>query len=103
MLLLLPGIAIALYLLMTIVGLYPNAFNYPVRVTPQNRERLQKIALNMIATIKAETILLFALIQYFSIQTAQLQRNSLPASLMPATLAFIFITIALHIAAMRRA
>jgi uncharacterized membrane protein len=103
MLLLLPLLAIGIYTLMTVVSRFPNAFNYPVRVTPLNRNRLQKIALTMIASLKAETLLLFLSIQYFSIQTAHLQSNSLPPSLMPAGLVVVFATIAIHIAAMRRA
>ena len=40
MLLLLPAIATGIYLLMTWVACYPGAFNFPVRVTPRNREEL---------------------------------------------------------------
>jgi hypothetical protein len=101
-LLMIPGIAIALDLLMTFVSHFPAVFNYPVRVTPQNRPRLQHLALNMIAFIKAETVTLLTLIQYFSIQTAKLQRSSLPPALMITAIAIIFATIILHILAMRR-
>jgi uncharacterized membrane protein len=102
-LLMIPGLAIVLDLLMTFVSHFPAAFNYPVRVTPQNRPRLQHLALNMIAFIKAETVTLLTLVQYFSIQTARLQRSSLPPALMIAAIAIIFATILLHIVAMRRA
>jgi uncharacterized protein DUF1648 len=103
MLLLLPGFAAALFLLMTIVGRFPSSFNYPVRVTPQNRERLQQIALNMVAALTAETVSLFAILQYFIIQSVRLQRNGLPPALMLISIVVIFLTIGTHILAMRRA
>src|SRR5580698_1465299 len=52
MLLLLPAIGIFLYLTISFVSRFPNSFNYPVRVSAQNRVRLQSIALNMIAFLK---------------------------------------------------
>jgi uncharacterized membrane protein len=102
MLLLLPIIATGLYALITLVSRRPAVFNYPARMTPQNRRFLQEIALNMIAFLKFEVISLFALIQYFSIQTARLQQNALPPHLMAIALILIFATMGLHIAAMRR-
>ena len=103
MLLVLPAVALVLYLLITVVSRNPAVFNYPVRVTPKNRPRLQELALNMIAFLKAETVMLFALIQYQTIDSARNLQSSLPQSLMLTGIAVIFSTIALHIIAMRRA
>lgn len=103
MLLVLPAVALVLYLLITVVSRNPAVFNYPVRVTPKNRQRLQELALNMIAFLKAETVILFALIQYQTIDSARNLQSSLPQSLMLTGIAVIFSTIALHIIAMRRA
>jgi multisubunit Na+/H+ antiporter MnhC subunit len=102
MLLILPAIAIALYLLITVVGRNPSVFNYPVRVTPKNRRRLQDLALSMIAFLKAETVILFTLIQYQTIDSARNLHSRLPQSLMITGIAVIFSTIALYILAMRR-
>ncbi len=55
-LLLLPAVALAIYLGMTVVSKFPSAFNYPVRVTPENRPRLQALTLQMIAWLKTEMI-----------------------------------------------
>jgi len=103
MLLILPAVALVLYLLITVVSRNPAVFNYPVRATPQNRQRLQELALNMIAFLKAETVILFALIQYQTIDSARNLQSTLPQSLMLIGIAVIFSTIALHIIAMRRA
>jgi len=102
MLLLLPAIAVFLYLLMTLVGRYPASFNYPVRVTALNSARLQRIALNMIAWLTAETAALFAALQYFIVLAVRTQRNALPPALMIVAIVLIFFTMAIHISAMRR-
>lgn len=103
MLLLLPCVALFLYLMMTLVGRFPNAFNYPVRVTAQNRPRLQNIAENMIAWLTLETVSLFAALQYFIVQAIRTQHNALPPAFMILAIVVIFFTIAIHIAALRRA
>jgi Protein of unknown function (DUF1648) len=103
MLLMLPAVAAFLYIVMTVAGRFPNAFNYPVRVTPINRPRLERIALNMIAWLTAETVSLFAALQYFIVQAVRTQHNALPPALMLIAIAVIFLTMALHISAMRRA
>jgi uncharacterized membrane protein len=103
MLLLLPCVAVLLYLTITLVSQFPSALNYPVRVTAQNRERLQQIALGMMAWIKAELCCLFAAIQYATIEAARRRQNGLPPALMPLALLVVFGTIGAHILAMRRA
>ncbi|HEX4320752.1 MAG TPA: DUF1648 domain-containing protein [Acidobacteriaceae bacterium] len=103
MLLLFPVMAVFLYAMMTLVSRYPGAFNYPVRVTAQNRPRLQRIAQNMIAWLTAETVCLFAALQYFIVQAIRTEHNVLPPGVMIVAIVIIFFTIAIHIAAMRRA
>lgn len=103
MLLVLPAVAVGLYILMTLVARYPSVFNYPVRVTPQNRPRLEAAALSMIAWLKMELSCLFAALQWFTIQVAGNPGRGLPPALMPLALVAIFATVAWHIAAMFRA
>jgi Protein of unknown function (DUF1648) len=103
MLLMLPAVAVFLYILMTVAGRFPNAFNYPVRVTAQNRPRLQRIALNLIAFVAAETVSLFAALQYFIVRGVRTGHSALPPAFMLMAIVVIFFTMAMHIAAMRRA
>jgi uncharacterized membrane protein len=102
MLLLLPIMATGLYLMMSLVSRFPSAFNYPVRVTAENRERLQTLALTMIGWLKAETMCLFAWIQWISIQVVRLQGKGFPAVAMPITAVVIFGTLVWFIVAMRK-
>lgn len=103
MLLVLPVVAVAIYLLMSVVSRYPSAFNFPVRVTPANRGRLEAIALDMIAWLKAELACLFAGLQVFVVRAAVHPERGFPAALMPVALVAIFATIGWHAAMIFRA
>jgi Protein of unknown function (DUF1648) len=83
MLWLLPAASVTLYLLMTWVSRHPAAFNYPVRVTPYNRERLEDLALSMVAWLKAELLCFFALIQWTLIGAARSPDHGLSSVPMP--------------------
>jgi len=103
MLLALPGVALAVFLLMSWVAHSPQAFNYPVRVTPANRARLETLAVGMIVWIKAELACLFAWIQWDSVGAARHPHHGFPATAMPAALVAIFATIGWHVVGMFRA
>jgi len=105
MLLLLPAVAVLLYLLLGIVVRFPSAFNYPVPVTADNRPRLEALSLSMIAWLKAELICLFVWLQNLAIQAAKHPADGLHAGsfTIPASIILVFATIAWYIKAMRRA
>lgn len=102
MLLGVPIIACALYILMTLVARYPGAFNYPVLVTRANQQRLQNLALGMIGWLKAEVVWLMTCIQMATVRAARLGSGGLPVWLMPVALGVVFGTIIAHVVAMRR-
>lgn len=102
MLLLLPSVAVINYLLFTVVTKFPSAFNYPVRVTVANRLRLQGLALDMIAWLKAEIVCLFARMQWATIEVARHPQQGMPPSMMPVALVIVFATVTFYIAAMFR-
>jgi len=102
-LLLLPCIAVFVYVLLTVVSLFPSSFNYPVRVTAQNRDRLQGIALSMMAWVKAELCCLFALIQLLTIAAARIGRLGMSPFMVPLAIVIVFVTIGAHFIAMGRA
>jgi uncharacterized membrane protein len=103
MLLLLPGLALVLYLAISLVSCFPSAFNFPVRVTAENRLRLENLGVNMITALKVELVCMFTWIQATTINSARHQTLGLPPELLPASLAIVFATIAWYLLAMRRA
>jgi uncharacterized membrane protein len=103
MLWLLPIIATFVVVLMTLVSFYPQSFNYPMRVTPANRPRLQAVTLSMIAYLRAELVCLFLWIQYEIIRSARQGRSSLSPWFLPVVIAIVFATIIVHFVAVIRA
>jgi uncharacterized membrane protein len=101
--LLLPVLAAALYLVMSIVVRFPDAFHYPVRVTAQNIARLQAVTLNMVAWLKMELICLFAVLQWAFIQAARSSNGHLFPLILPVFIVVIFGTVGWHLLAIVRA
>lgn len=54
-----PILMIGIFLLMTIAERFPSAWNFPVKVTEQNRERLFGIGYRMIGGLKILTVCIF--------------------------------------------
>lgn len=103
MLWLMPAIVTGVFLLMVWVTRRPNAFNYPVRVTPANRPVLQALAIAMVGWIKAEMVLLFAWIQWATIESARRGASAISPWLIPIWILIIWFTIGWYFVAMRRA
>ncbi|HEY2124719.1 MAG TPA: DUF1648 domain-containing protein [Chthoniobacterales bacterium] len=102
MLWLIPVMTALIYSLMTLVARYPSAFNFPMRIKPAARPRLESIALHLISWLKVEVVGLFFCIQYEAIQYARNRSGELSPAFLPLVLVVIFGTIAWHIIAMRR-
>jgi uncharacterized membrane protein len=100
MLWMLPVIATFVVGLMALVARHPRAFNYPVRVTPATRPRLEAITLDMIAWMQLELAALFLFIQYAIIASARAGSNSLPPAFVPIVIAVVVGTGVWHLRAM---
>ncbi len=70
MLIWLPAITLIIYLLFTVVTQSPGTFNYPVRVNVFNRQRVQSLALDMMAWLKVEVVSLLTWMQWATLQEA---------------------------------
>lgn len=51
-LLILPGVALFTYSMLTMVANWPAQMNYPVRITPENADRQYRLARNLLAVMK---------------------------------------------------
>lgn len=99
---LMPIVATVVYALMAWVTRYPSAFNYPVRVTPATRPRLQALTITMIACLQAEVVCLFAWIQWATVESARRGRSALAPWSILAAILVIWITIGWYVVAMIR-
>ena len=93
---LLPGVAVGLYLLITLVSLFPSAFNFPVRSAAVNRARLVALTLQMLAWVKAELASLFLYIQWSILQSVRQGNAALNPWFMPVFMVVVFATMILH-------
>lgn len=96
MLWMLPVIVTVILGLMWLVSRYPRSFNFPVRVTPANRPRLESVAIDMIAWLRLEIAGAMLWIQYATIQSARALRLGLSPWFVPVTIAAVFATILWH-------
>lgn len=67
-LLMLPVIALIMYILFSVVCRFPHTFNYPVPITDENAERQYRIGLSAIRWLKMEIIWMFAYLNWQTIQ-----------------------------------
>jgi hypothetical protein len=88
----LPGMAVLLYLALTIVARFPHTFNYAVPITPVNAKRQYTLAVGMMRWLKTELVCLVAWGAWGMIQVAEGQANGISVWYLPVVLAAISAT-----------
>jgi uncharacterized membrane protein len=99
MLFLLPIVATAVYLLITVLAAFPTKFHYPVRVSPESLPRAQEQTRNLISWIKVEMVCLLVYVQWSIIQAARSREFRMSPLMVPAFLVVVFGTVAWYLAA----
>jgi len=97
-----PAVQLVLYVFGALLTRYSAVLNFPVPMTAENRLRLQVLAKNMIAWLKAEVLILFACVQIVEVQLARGSRSGFPALPFQGFTLVIFSTALIHYIAMRR-
>lgn len=96
--LLLPILGAALYILISIVSIFPTLWNIPIKITEENKEFVYQNMKSLIIIMKFEIIICFAYITYCDINM-----QSLGIWFLPFFLIAIFGTIAYFTVKVRRA
>ena len=89
--LILPGVAVFIYILLTLINLIPYRFNFTVKITPANALRQYSLATRMVRTLKSALIWLFWYISFSTIQVTTGATNGLGLWFLPVFLGIIFI------------
>jgi len=84
-LLILPIIGWVMYLIMTVIGNFPQIWNTGVTVTEENKERVYRITKNLLNTVK---LIMVAVFVYLTINSSQV--ISLSAWFLPLFLLLLF-------------
>lgn len=88
---LLPGIAIVINILLTILSFYPHIFNYTVKITEENASNQYTLATRFLRIIKCFVNILLLYIVHTSIQTAFTNHAELGKYFLPFILVFMFV------------
>jgi uncharacterized membrane protein len=92
----LPGISVFLYILLSVINLFPHRFNYPFKITQQNAFRQYTLGTRLIRYIKMILVWLFFHITLSVVRSANHSEQGLGSWSMPVFLAFIFIPIIVY-------
>lgn len=93
----LPGVALALYILLTIVLRYPHVFNYPMEITAENAERQYRNAVMMVRVLKTIMVVIFSYLTYAVIQNGLGKIDGLGILFLPLSLTLVLGTIGIFI------
>jgi hypothetical protein len=85
-LLLLLGVQVFVYVVLTIVRRFPRLWNMPFQLTPENREAQLALAAGLLDGMKAAVCGVFAVILWGTVETALGRAPGLPPWFIPATL-----------------
>ncbi len=90
------------YIALSFMSMFPNVYNYPIKLTLDNKERQYANAALMIRTIKFEIILLFSNLIYSSVSIAMSGKAELKFISMVFFLIAVFGTIIYFVGRMFR-
>lgn len=97
-----PLLSLLVYIGMSIAERYYPRFNYPVKVTETNANRLYKLALRLLRAVKCTTILLFAYINIAKLCPTYFYKNGLNAFIVTALITVFIYLLAYYITRMMR-
>lgn len=95
-LILLPLIAVLLYVLLTLVGNYPHTYNYPQKITEENARKQYRLATRLVRVLKVIILLSFAYFISLAIDSARAGGSVLSGFILPVFLIAIFLPIAVY-------
>jgi uncharacterized membrane protein len=101
-LLIVPIIAIGVYLLLTLISRVPHCFNYAVEITEENAERQYRNAKDMMLWMIVEIVYFFLYLEWQFVQIALNKSKSLGVVPLPIFILVLFGTIIFYIRRMTK-
>lgn len=93
----LPFVAVFIFGLLMLANKFPQAMNYPVKITPENARRQFLLARVFLKTLRLATLVMFCSLQYAVIKLALTQSTLNVFVLMLALLFIVFAPIVLYL------
>lgn len=95
-LIMLPVVGLLLYLMLGILRFFPHVYNYPRPITEQNAEVQYRLAINLLAWLKAQIICSFVYITWSTIKLVLKQSSGLGKGFLIVMLSAIFGTLGVY-------
>ena len=95
--LLLPGVALFVYILLTLINLIPHRFNFSVKITPANALRQYIMATRMVRILKVSLIWGFCYLSHVTIQVAKGVASGMGIWFVPVFIGVILVPIVIYI------
>lgn len=92
----LPGIAVLLYFMLTMINFIPHMFNYPTKITPQNAMRQYTLATRLIRILKIILLVMFFYIGYATVSVSHGNSSGIGFWFIPVFLGFVFIPMIIY-------
>jgi uncharacterized membrane protein len=89
-LLILPMAGLFVYLLLTVIEAFPQVYNFPVEITPENAASQYGLATRLIRILKMVILIIFSFISYQTIRTASGAAEGLGKAFLPIFLLITF-------------
>ena len=99
-LLILPALSVILYIGLSVAEKQYRKFNYPIRLTDNNKNRLYRLGVRMMRHLKPELILIFAYLNNASYHSVCFQSNSMNAFVLGAITVLILATLLFFLVSM---
>jgi uncharacterized membrane protein len=96
-LLILPAVAIVLWIGLTLLARIPHRFNYIVTISRENAAHRYLLARTLLSTLNAEIIVLFAYLTWQTIATARGSSEGLGTWFLPVLLLMIFSSLGVYL------
>ncbi len=90
------GMALFIYILLTLISLVPHTFNFPGKITPQNAARQYTLATRLVRYLKTVIILLFFYISYSTARIVAHETGGLGLWFLPVFLGLVMIPIIIY-------
>jgi uncharacterized membrane protein len=94
---LLPLTGTIMYIGFTILEAFPQIYNYPVKITPENIVKQYRLATRLIRILKSVILIIFSYLSFQTINTASGATSGLDKSFLPISLLITFGVIIIYI------
>lgn len=100
--LIMPIIGIIVYSIMSMLHKHPEVFNYPIKITKENKDQLYKLGQSTIRNIKLIVIIGFASLNFFSIRIGMGLSQKLPLYIIPTFVILLILISIMYIKKMKQ-